>query len=138
MERSIFIVLHVLRDERGEHRGLDELHSHKYTQIAYARPRPNLWHRANLGRELAIGPSAPDSARWAVRSLSLTGCHTMAPAPLSRHYAQDAGRDRQKLARALQVLAAEDDQLEVRPGAEPHGKSSAPPARRISKASSTA
>jgi len=27
--------------------------------------------------------------------------------------------DRQKLARALQVLAAEDDQLEVRPGAEP-------------------
>jgi len=34
LERPVFIVLHVFRDERGEHGGLDELHSHKYTQIA--------------------------------------------------------------------------------------------------------
>jgi len=43
----------------------------------------------------------------------------MAPALLSLDMTPKTPADRQKLARALQVLAAEDDQLEVRPGAEP-------------------
>ena len=43
----------------------------------------------------------------------------MAPALLSLDITPKTPADRQKLARALQVLAAEDDQLEVRPGAEP-------------------
>jgi elongation factor G len=43
----------------------------------------------------------------------------MAPALLSLEITPKTPADRQKLARALQVLAAEDDQLEVRPGAEP-------------------
>ncbi len=43
----------------------------------------------------------------------------MALALLSLDITPKTPADRQKLARALQVLAAEDDQLEVRPGAEP-------------------
>ena len=43
----------------------------------------------------------------------------MAPALLSLDITPKTPTDRQKLARALRVLAAEDDQLEIRPGAEP-------------------
>ena len=62
----------------------------------------------------------------------------MAPALLSLDITPKTPADRQKLARALQVLAAEDDQFEVRPGADPTAQSSAPPAKRISNRSSTA
>jgi translation elongation factor EF-G len=43
----------------------------------------------------------------------------MAPTLISIDITPKSPADRQTLARALQVLAAEDDQLEVRPGAEP-------------------
>ncbi|MEO7190600.1 MAG: hypothetical protein ABI051_06050 [Vicinamibacterales bacterium] len=43
----------------------------------------------------------------------------MTPALLSLDITPKTPADRQKLARALQVLAAEDDQFEIRPGAEP-------------------
>jgi elongation factor G len=43
----------------------------------------------------------------------------MARALISLDITPNTLADRQKLARALQVLAADDDPLEVRPGAEP-------------------
>jgi elongation factor G len=43
----------------------------------------------------------------------------MAPAPLSLDITPKTPAEQQKLARALQVIAAEDDEIEVRSGAEP-------------------
>ena len=54
-----------------------------------------------------------------MRSAFLPGSQTMPPALILLDITPTTPADRQKLVRALQVLADEDGNLEIRPGVEP-------------------